>query len=109
MIRAGTTPGCGKNSRRNRNQAADKQRKESQLKRRRIVRENYLHDRLLKMKRFPQISVSEPDEILFVLHVNREVQVERVTKSLNVFGARALAKHLLHGIARNDVRQHKYH
>ena len=80
------------------------------LQRRGIVRQHDLRDRLLKAERFAQISVENTADIARrIARGKRQIESERMAKLVQIFGARAFAEHLLHGIARNDVRQQENH
>ena len=43
-----------------------------------------------------------------ILSADRHIQPQRMSKLLQVFGARTFAEHLLHGVARNNVREKKH-
>src|SRR5574341_569253 len=51
------------------------------------------------------IAARESGKIFSVLHEERLVEPERVAQLLQIFGARAFAEHLLHGVAGHDVDQ----
>src|SRR5579863_4619011 len=87
---------------------AYQQRYQGQLERSGIVRQDDAGDRLLEAERFAKIAADDTCEIMPVLRGDRLVEAERVAHLLQILGARALAKHLLHGIAGNDVHQQKY-
>src|SRR5271163_2012801 len=73
------------------------------------MRQHDFYHWLLKTKRLAQVAVCNSDKILCVLHRQRLVQAQRVTKLLQVILSSAFAEHLTHGIAGHNVRKQKHH
>ena len=99
----------GNDSSRNSNGAANDEGGEGEFERRRVVFEDDAENRLLKAKRFAEIAADHAGKIMPILLGQRLVETERVAQLKQVGSGGAFAEHLLHRIARDDVREKKNH